>query len=281
MPNKVFKNHFNISDRLLTKLKKNQKILLNGFPTYVNKLVNAGDFIEVYIDFEETAPNIVSKKMDLKIVFEDEYLLVLDKPAGIPVHPSMSHYENSLSNGVKFYYDTKNLKKKIRPVNRLDKDTSGLVIFAKNEYIQENLIRQMKNNKLKKYYYAILVGNLGNISGTINAPIARKSGSIIEREINLSGDPAITHFELVKNFKNSLCLVKFELETGRTHQIRVHSKYINHPILGDSLYGHSSKLISRQSLHAFKLSFNHPITTKPIILEIDLPLDMKSVLKNI
>lgn len=304
----VLRDYFNISDRLLTKLKKNEQIFLNNTSTYINHSVNINDYIKINLDFEEENENIVSTKMELNIIFEDEGLLIINKPAGIPVHPSILHYENSISNGVKFYYNSINLKRKIRPVNRLDKDTSGIVIFAKNEYIQESLIKQMKNKIFEKEYYAILEGYLEKKSGTINAPISRKSGSIIEREINENGELAITHFELVKRFeyfksdnvlgveknmhcsekdisnqpnaKNKLSLVKFKLETGRTHQIRVHSKYINHPILGDSLYGSSSNIISRQALHAYKVTFIHPIYKEKVILEIELPEDMKKIVES-
>lgn len=292
----VLRDYFNISDRLLTKLKKSNQIYLNNTSTYINNPISIGDFITVNLDFNEESENIVSTKMNIDIIFEDEALLIINKPAGTPVHPSILHYENSISNGIKFYYDTINLKRKIRPVNRLDKDTSGIVIFAKNEYVQEALIRQMKNKIFEKEYYAILEGYLDKLSGTIDAPISRKEGSIIEREINENGELAITHFQLIKNFeintdleiekqtyssenaKKELSLVKFKLETGRTHQIRVHSKYINHPILGDSLYGSFSSIISRQALHAYKVTFIHPISKEKITLEIDLPEDMKKIL---
>ena len=220
--------------------------------------------------------------MDLNIIFEDNSLIIIDKPAGIPVHPSILHFDNSLSNGLAYYFQEKNIKKKIRPVNRLDKDTSGIVVFAKNEYIQECLIQQMKSKKFLKEYFAILEGFLETSSGTINAPISRKEGSIIEREINSNGDISITHFELIKNFSTKgkkLSLVKFKLETGRTHQIRVHSKYINHPILGDSLYGNNSNLISRQALHSYKINFIHPITNKKLEFQVNLPKDMNSILE--
>ncbi len=292
----VLRDYFNISDRLLTKLKKSNQIYLNNTSTYINNPISIGDFITVNLDFNEESENIVSTKMNIDIIFEDEALLIINKPAGIPVHPSILHYENSISNGIKFYYNSINLKRKIRPVNRLDKDTSGIVIFAKNEYIQEVLIKQMKNKIFEKEYYAILEGYLDKLSGTIDAPISRKEGSIIEREINKNGELAITHFQLIKNFevdayleiekqtyssentKKELSLVKFKLETGRTHQIRVHSKYINHPILGDSLYGSFSSIISRQALHAYKVTFIHPISKEKITLEIDLPEDMKKIL---
>ena len=278
----VLKSHFKISDKLLIKLKKNQHIYLNGVPEYVTKPINIRDLVEVNLDFEENFGNIVPTKMDLNIIFEDNSLIIIDKPAGIPVHPSILHFDNSLSNGLAYYFQEKNIKKKIRPVNRLDKDTSGIVVFAKNEYIQECLIQQMKSKKYLKEYFAILEGFLETSSGTINAPISRKEGSIIEREINSNGDISITHFELIKNFSTKgkkLSLVKFKLETGRTHQIRVHSKYINHPILGDSLYGNNSNLISRQALHSYKINFIHPITNKKLEFQVNLPKDIKSILE--
>ena len=277
----VLKSNFDLSNRLITKLKKNNKILLNNNITHINQELKIGDIIKVNFDFEEVSDNIVSVKMDLNIIYEDEYLLIINKTYGMPVHPSMLHYNNSLSNGVKNYFESNNINKKIRAVNRLDKDTSGIVIFAKNEYIQECLIREMKTKDFKKYYIAILEGNLENQKGTINAPISRKKDSIIEREINPKGSYAITHYKVIKNYNYNmfkLALVEFELETGRTHQIRVHSKSINHPILGDSLYGSASTLISRQALHAYKVSFIHPVTKKVLNLNAELPDDMKRII---
>ena len=279
----VLKEYWEISDRLLIKLKKQQKIFLNGNPTYVNAILKDNDIVSIDLDFEETSENIVPTKINLDIIFEDDFLFIVNKPAGIPVLPSISHYEDSLSNGIKYYFNSINLNKKIRPINRLDKDTSGIVLFAKNEYIQESLVKQMKKNIFKKEYLAILSGILNEKNGTINAPISRKENSIIEREINSSGDIAITHFELQKTFainSQNYSLVKFILETGRTHQIRLHSKYIGFPILGDTLFGSPSKLINRHALHAFKVCFIHPISKELITLEIDLPDDIKNLLKN-
>lgn len=283
----VLKDYFLISDRLITKLKKNNNIFLNDFPKYIDYKINIGDKISVNLNFNEISENIIPKKMNLNIIYEDESLLIINKPANIPVHPSISHFEDSLSNGVQFYFQENNVKTKIRPVNRLDKDTSGIVIFAKNEYIQESLIKQMKNKTFEKNYYAILTGHINKKILKIDAPISRKDGSIIEREINKNGDNSVTYLELIKNFEVffnketiKLSLVKFSLETGRTHQLRVHSKYINHPILGDTLYGATSNLISRQALHAFKVKFIHPITKRNIILETSFPNDMQIILNN-
>ncbi len=180
----VLKEEFNISDRLLLKLKTNQKIYKNGNIVSVHEIVNLNDKIEVFLDFNEDNSNIVPTKMDLDILYEDEWLLILNKPYGTPIHPSRMHYEDSLSNGVSYYFDKINLNKKIRPVNRLDKDTSGIVIFAKSEYIQECLVRQMKDKVFKKEYIAIVDGLLQNKCGTINAKISRKPNSIIERQVS-------------------------------------------------------------------------------------------------
>lgn len=270
----VLKSHFDISNRLLLKLKQNNQILKNNTICNINTPLSINDKICVVLDFKEESKNIIATKMPLKIVFEDDSILILNKQAGIPVHPSQAHFTDSLSNGIKYYFSDKNLNCKIRPVNRLDKDTSGLVIFAKNQYIQECLIRQMEKNIFQKKYLAILIGNLEKKSGIIDVPIARKEGSIIEREVNVNGQNAITEYKLIKNFDN-YSLVEFSLKTGRTHQIRVHCKYIGHPILGDYIYGNESEFISHQALHAYKISFIHPITKKAMIFEIPLPDDMK------
>lgn len=275
----VLKEQFFLSDRLITKLKKANKIYLNSLPTYTKKSVTVGDTVSVLIDFEEDNSNIVASNIPLNIIYEDDYLLVLNKPANIAIHPSILHFYNNLSNGVKFYFDKLGLKKKIRIVNRLDRNTSGIVIFAKNEYIQECLIKQMKTKELKKEYLAIAKGILESKSGTLNFPIARKEGSIIERTVSSDGDSAITHYDVVKEF-NNLSLVHIVLETGRTHQIRVHFSYIGHPILGDTLYGSPSELINRQALHSYKLTFIHPVTKKVVSLEAPLPNDIKNIINN-
>lgn len=275
----VLKLEFGISDRLLLRLKTNKKIFINNKIAFINDAIHLNDTISVLIDFEEDNSNIVPTKMNLNIVYEDEFMLILNKPARIAIHPSCMHFDTSLSNGVRYYFDSIGLKKKIRPVNRLDKDTSGLVIFAKNEYIQESLVNQMKSKTFKKEYLAILNGILENNTGTINAPIAREDNSIIKRCIREDGDVSITHYEVVKNLENNMCLVKFILETGRTHQIRVHSAYIGHPIMGDTLYGTSSNFISRQALHSYKIEFIHPISKEKMIFEIDLPNDMIKLIK--
>mgnify|MGYP002765161657 FL=1 len=272
--NSTLQNELKISSRLLYKLIKLNKIELNHKPCDTRKTGTFGDTITINFDYEEDNSNIIPTKMNLNIIFEDDWLLVVNKPAGIAIHPSVLHYSDSLCNGIKFYFDKIGLKKKIRPVNRLDLNTSGLVVFAKCEYIQECLINQMKNNQFKKEYLAVCNGFFDKKSGTINLPIARKENSIIERCISENGQTAITHYEVLKEFDN-YSLVKCSLETGRTHQIRVHMSAIGHPLLGDSLYGSISDLINRQALHCFNLQFIHPVYNNDLNFWGDLPNDFK------
>lgn len=274
--NQILKQEFKISARLLNKLINFKYVNLNGIPTDTRNEVSIGDIITVNLDFEEDSENIVPTEMKLDIVYEDDSLLVINKSAGIAIHPSILHYNDSLSNGVKFYFEQKGLHRKIRPVNRLDFNTSGLVVFAKNQYVQECLIQQMKENIFQKEYIAFVCGILENKIGTINLPISRKPNSIIERCVSDDGQEAITDYEVLQINKTSdFSEVKCTLRTGRTHQIRVHMSAIGHPLLGDTMYGHSSNLIDRQALHSCRISLVHPITKKPLELTCDLPYDMK------
>ena len=268
--NKVLEEKFELSNRLFSKLIRNKRITVNNINIDTRQKAKIGDIIKIDLNYKEDNSNIVSKKMDLDIVFEDDGILVLNKSAGIAVHPSILHYEDSLASGVKYYLENSGIYKKIRPVNRLDLNTSGLIVFAKNEYIQESLIRQMKNNDFTKEYLAIVTGTLENRKGKIDAPISRKENSIIERCVSEKGQRAITEYEVIKNSRE-MSLVKCKLLTGRTHQIRVHMAYIGHSLLGDTLYGKESPLIKIQALHCYKIAFIHPISQKKIELKIDMP----------
>ncbi|MCI8410976.1 MAG: RluA family pseudouridine synthase [Clostridia bacterium] len=276
--NEILNKEFEFSTRLIAKLIKNNKISLNGKMCNTRWPIKRDDVITIDLSIDEDNSNIVPTKMDLDIIYEDEWLLVVNKPAGIAIHPSQLHYDNSLSNGIKYYFDLIELKKKIRPVNRLDFNTSGLVIFAKCEYIQEAFSKQMQNNIFKKEYLCIAEKPFEDKNGTINLPIARKEGSIIERCIDYDkGQKSVTHYEVIDEFEN-YSLVKCKLETGRTHQIRVHLSNIGHPLLGDTLYGNSSNLITRQALHSFRIILIHPISKKQLCFKSNLPNDMQKLI---
>ena len=215
--------------------------------------------------------------MPLDILYEDDYIIALNKPPHMPVHPSLEHFDDSLSNGLKFYFDSINLKRKIRPINRLDKDTSGIVLFAKFPFIQYSL------QNYNKEYITIVNGRIEN-DGVIDKPIARKNNSIIERCVSDEGKNAITEYKVLRNFSIShkeYTMLRCILHTGRTHQIRVHFRYIGHSILGDTLYGEKSNLIDRQALHASKITFLHPVTKKEIMISCTLPDDMKKIIESV
>ena len=277
--NDVLINEFQFSSRLMSKLIKNKKIYLNNSFCDTRKCINYNDEIIVDLSGKENNSNIVATNMDLDIIYEDDWFLVVNKNPGIAVHPSSLHYSDSLSNGIKFYFDKIGLKKKIRVVNRLDNNTSGIVVFAKCEYIHEQFSKQMMQHIFQKEYLCIINGFLDNSYGIIDLPIDRKQGSIIERCIDKNGQKSITHYEVLKTFSD-YSLVKCILETGRTHQIRVHFSAIGHPLLGDTLYGIASNLINRQALHSNKIDLIHPITKEHLSFESLLPNDMKKLVLN-
>ena len=235
----ILKDELNISSRLFNKI-KNKYVFVNGEHAIYYRDLNVNDVVEVDFSYDDDNYNNIVSNPDIKfeIVYEDEWLLIVNKGANLPVHPSLNHYDISLSNGVRAYFDKIGLNKTVRLVNRIDKDTTGLVVIAKCEYIQECLIKQMNDDSFIKEYIAIARG-LVDSSGAIDFPIARKDGSIIERCVDLvRGENAITNYvRLNYNPELDISLVKCRLLTGRTHQIRVHFAYIGHPLLGDSLYG--------------------------------------------
>lgn len=207
----ILKEEFFMSERLISKLKNAKQIYVNNKPVYINYQFKSGDLLTVDLNFTENSDNIVPTQMNLSILFEDDSLLVVDKPAGIPVHPSMEHYVDSLSNGVKYYFNSINLNRKIRPVNRLDRNTSGIVIFAKNQYIQECLVKQMKNELFTKEYLAIVFGNFENDYQIVNAPIARKQNSIIERCVSNNRRECYYYYRTYKKNKK-LFIIKMYIK---------------------------------------------------------------------
>jgi len=270
----VLIDKLNISSRLLRKLKLNGRIFCNEKEAWVNDLVMHGDEVSVDITFEESNDKIKPQAGELDILYEDSCLLVINKPAGVVVHPTCLHLNGTLANFVKGYLEAKGECVTTRFVNRLDRETSGVIVFAKNEYTQEVLSRQMEKGEFLKEYVAVTYGVMEKDSGTIDFPIKREEGSIMTRTVSPDGESAVTHFSVIDRV-DGMTFVKLRLETGRTHQIRVHLKAIGYPIVGDGLYsGRETDLIGRQALHAFKVSFVHPISGERLAITADVPEDI-------
>lgn len=259
---------------VMVHLKKTpESILLNHRWEYVNTLVKTGDLLEIKLIETESSEKIPPVYAPFSIVYEDEDILVIDKPANMPVHPSLNHYENTLANAVCYYYANQGIPYTFRCVNRLDKNTTGLTIVAKHMLSSAILSQDVAIKSIKREYLAIVAGET-NDAGTIDAPIGRKNASTIERQIDYEhGEHAITHYQKMGT-KNGYTLLSLRLETGRTHQIRVHLSSIGHPLIGDFLYHPTSMELPRQALHSHKLEFIHPITKKPVAFTAPLPQDM-------
>lgn len=277
----VLKNGLQLSERLIKKLKLQQKIYVNEYPERVNYVVKEEDKLKVILDLEEECENIEPQDIPLNIIYEDECMLVLNKQPGIVVHPTSYHPDNTIANGIVYYLKQKGVIKKVRPVSRLDRETSGIIIFAKNQFTQETLIQQMHANLFKKEYLGVVQGIPEKSEGTINLPIARKPGSIMLRHISEEGAPSITHYKVLNSFPlHNSALLGFKLETGRTHQIRVHCHAMGFPIYGDTLYSDNTNLfISRQALHSYRTEILHPVTRKEVIFTAELPSDIAGLLE--
>ena len=267
------RKYCNLSARMITQLKrKKDGILMNGKILRTVDLTQAGNKVEINLPDEES--EIVPVEGNLDIVFEDEHILVVNKPYSMPVHPVKQHQTNTLANIVTYYMKSRGENYVFRAVNRLDKDTSGLVLIAKNKFCANAL-----KNKVSKNYFALCHGKL-ECGGTISAPIGLKEDSKIVRNVLDSGTVAITHYEVMCSDDN-ISFLKLWLETGKTHQIRCHMSSIGHPLLGDDLYGGSLELISRQTLHCGEMTFVHPVNRKEISVSCKLPEDMQKILYTI
>lgn len=263
------------SKRLSKKLELNDKILLNGKAVRLNKSIFAGD--ELSIEFDEKEDEYDAVDIPIEIIYEDDNLLIVNKQPNIVVHPTRSHQDDTIANGLAYYFKQNNIHRKVRFVNRLDMNTSGIVIIAKNPYAHNQLSNQMKSNTVEKFYYAIVEGIIEKSQGIINEPILRLNPEDIIRIVHPLGKECITEFKREKTY-NNMTLVKLKLITGRTHQIRVHMKHIGHTIVGDTLYGNENSLIDRQALHCYEMKFKHPITNEDIVITCPLPEDMRKII---
>ncbi len=267
------------SSQCIKELKKMpQSILINGTWQYMRHILQADEILTVHVQEETSSEKIPPVELPLTIIYEDEDILVINKPADMPIHPSLNNYYNSLANALAWYYDRQNKPFIFRCINRLDRDTSGLTIVAKHMLSASILSSMVAKRAIHREYQAIVRGEITPQNGTIDAPIGRKGDSIIERMIDYAhGEHAVTHYQLL-TYKNGHSLLSIHLETGRTHQIRVHMKHIGFPLIGDHLYNPDMEYMKRQALHSYRLQFTHPITGAAMDFIAPLPEDMKWIL---
>lgn len=283
----VLQKRMGISRKLLSRLKLTERgITVNGERRYIDIKVRPGDVVAVHME-REASDDILPQPMPLVILYEDEELLVLNKQAGLVVHPTHGHYTNTIANGVVHYWAEQGASYRFRPVHRLDQETSGTLAIAKNPYVHQQISEQMQAHEVKKEYIALVRGVVADDAGTVEGPIDRDPLAPHIRIVTPDGYPAVTHYRVERRLPGAT-MVRLRLETGRTHQIRVHMKHLGHPLLGDKLYGleqaeggqdedadgGSAALIARQALHACTLGLRHPIAKRWLELEAPLPEDM-------
>ena len=273
-----------LSTKMLKFLKyREDGILVNGTRVTVRRVLSEGDLLSLKIPDEESSPIITPVDLPLQILFEDDALTVPSKPAGMPTHPSHNHYTDTVANALAYRYSQMGIPFIFRPVNRLDKDTSGLLLIARNKLAAGILTKSMQNGEIQKTYLTVLEGEMEENSGVIEKPLHRTAASIIVREICSleapDAEPSKTVFRVLAR-GGGCTLVEAKPITGRTHQLRVHFASIRHPIVGDSLYGIENGRLARQALHAYSLTFPHPLTNERLTLKAPLPQDMRELISH-
>ncbi|NMO96053.1 RluA family pseudouridine synthase [Paenibacillus lemnae] len=283
----ILQKRMGVSRKLLSRLKMTEQgIHLNGSRVYISVKVKQGDIVDIRME-QETSEDILPQPMDLPILFEDEHLLVLNKPAGSVVHPTHGHYTDTLANGVVYYWAAQGWKYRFRAVHRLDQETSGVLCIAKNPYIHQHISEQMIAGVVDKRYLALVHGIPLPASGDIDLPIDRDPVDTHRRIVTPSGYPSLTRYRVRETYDSLASLVELKLETGRTHQIRVHMSHLGHALIGDKMYSQTLQHaeyadsvmdidahIQRQALHAERLTLFHPILNRSMTFEAPLPSDM-------
>ena len=273
------KSHMGLSTRLIRSAAKDERIKVNGKVCRMNLVLKAGDSITVETSKDESQ-NIEPENIPIDILYENEDLLVVNKPPFMVCHPTRSHQTGTLANAVLYYFKETGENAIVRLVNRLDMNTSGIVIIAKNQYAHMFLSKEMQQGNFKKHYKALVSGRVEKAFGTLDLPIYRPLEDSIKRIVDERGQRSITHYRVLEA-SDSMSFLELSLETGRTHQIRVHLSYLGHPILGDTLYGQEQpELIERQALHAFEVQFVNPRTSELLTIEAKLPEDMDCLVKK-
>ena len=276
------KEELGLSSRLIRGASIDKRIFANNKAVKMNYILKGNDSILINLMKDETQ-NIDPENIPIDIIYEDEDIIVVNKEPNMVVHPTKRHQSGTLANALMYYFKESNQKCIVRLVSRLDMDTSGLIIIAKNQYAHMELSKEMSLNNVEKRYLAVVHGHMENIEGTIDLPIYRpEEEGTIRRVIDDRGQRSITHYKVIERFKDS-DLVECLLETGRTHQIRVHLSSLGHPIWGDTLYGNEedNEIRTRQALHAYGLDFKSPRTKNPLTLRASLPKDIENLINKI
>lgn len=271
----VLKQTYGISGRLFRRLQKTKQLYLNDKIAKSNISVKKGDKIAILMEDEiETS---IPKDIPIDIIYEDFDFLILNKQANIVVHPTKRHLDDTIANGIAYYFKNNNINKKVRFINRLDMGTSGVLVIAKNSFTHQQMSKQMEEDTIEKKYLAVVKGIVEKDEDIIDMPIGKEEDEPMIRSVMENGQNAITKYKVVERY-SAATLVEVKIETGRTHQIRVHMKHIGHPIIGDELYNEPSEFIDRQALHAYEFRFKHPRTGEEKEIKASLPSDIEALL---
>ncbi len=275
----ILYDEMKLSSRLVRKMKRNKSILVNGnFITFHARL-RKGDKVEAIMADEVN--QFEPENIPMEVVYEDQDLVIVDKQPGLVVHPTKGHPTGTMANALVYRMKHRGDSYKIRFVNRLDRDTSGLIIIAKNPYAQQELSKQMQRDQVEKIYLAVVKGIIQDEKGTVDAPIGRPDPDDILRQVYEGGQASVTHYEVIERLEDAT-VIRIKLETGRTHQIRVHMAHIGYPLIGDELYGYvDQELIQRQALHAETLIFQQPRTGERVEVSAPIPEDIRALIQKL
>lgn len=272
----MLEQKFHLSSRQINQWIHLRKVLINGSPIKnAHQAVKAGDRVMLHL-FEREDYGVEPEPIPIDVIFEDDHILVVNKPAGLTVHPTEIGQGGTLAHGIAYHYQSQGLQIKVRHVHRIDKDTSGLLLIAKHALAHSILDQALREHRIHREYVAFATGHFAQKKGTIREPIGRDRHHPTRRRVSPSGDPAITHYQVLEQYQDG-AFVRLNLETGRTHQIRVHLSYIGHPLYGDTLYGGPKYPIRRQALHGERLRIVHPLTMEEMEFYAPMPDDMQQL----
>jgi len=275
----ILEKKFHFSHNLLQKLKQGERVWVNDKFTFLSTRGSSGEILAIQLQTQESI-SIPGENLPLDILYEDDYILAANKPAGLVVHPTPRYPTGTMGNAVVGYWLSKGEAHPFRPIHRIDRNTSGVVVIAKNQFAHQQIAWQLEHYQIHKRYLGFVEGQVCEDEGIIEAPIGFVPGSFIKRQISPEGLSAVTRFRVLKRFQDT-SLLEFILETGRTHQIRVHCQALGHPLLGDDLYGGALTRINRQALHSFMYEFLHPITGNKITIRAPWPEDLRKLLRTL